>query len=377
MTNELGDLVALARRSVDLITSFQDVGGAYPASPTFPVYQFSWFRDGAFIADAMSRVGAQRSADAFFDWCTRVLRARRDQVLDLIARKGTNIERDEFLPTRYTLGGSDTAEQWWNFQIDGYGTWMWALIQHSKRHAISLEPYREALELSAQYLCAFWSLPCFDWWEEHPGEVHPSTIAAVSAGLRAAASSGVLGAPLESQCNTVCAEIELVLRTDAVVDGHLTKSVGRTDTDASLISCFTPFETLDSASDLSMSTYARIAHELAPDGVHRYLADTFFGGGRWVVLAGFVGWHEVRIGNIEAASRRLRWMHDQATGEGFLPEQVLTHALHPDRVAEWVQRWGPVATPLLWSHAMYLTLGCELGLWGSELSTDATARSSS
>ena len=376
MTNELGDLVALARRSVDVITSFQDVGGAYPASPTFPVYQFSWFRDGAFIADAMSRVGAQRSADAFFDWCTRVLHGRRDQVLDLITRKGTSIDRDEFLPTRYTLGGSDTGEQWWNFQIDGYGTWMWALIQHTTRHAISLKPYREAIELSVQYLCAFWSVPCFDWWEEHPDEVHPSTIAAVSAGLRAAMSSGVLDAPLESQCNTVCAEIDLVLRTDAVVDGHLTKSVGRTDTDASLISCFTPFETLDAASDLSMSTYARIAHELAPDGVHRYLADTFFGGGRWVLLAGFVGWHEVRIGNIEAASRRLRWMHDQATGEGFLPEQVLTHALHPDRVDEWVQRWGPVATPLLWSHAMYLTLGCELGLWGTELSTDTTTRSS-
>jgi hypothetical protein len=23
-------------------------------------------------------------------------------------------------------------------------------------------------------------------------------------------------------------------------------------------------------------------------------------------------------------------------------------------VAPWVQRWGHVATPLLWSHAMYL-----------------------
>jgi hypothetical protein len=25
-------------------------------------------------------------------------------------------------------------------------------------------------------------------------------------------------------------------------------------------------------------------------------------------------------------------------------------------VESWVNRWGPVATPLLWSHAMYLIM---------------------
>ncbi len=25
-------------------------------------------------------------------------------------------------------------------------------------------------------------------------------------------------------------------------------------------------------------------------------------------------------------------------------------------VAPWVERWGPVATPLLWSHAMFMIM---------------------
>jgi len=28
----------------------------------------------------------------------------------------------------------------------------------------------------------------------------------------------------------------------------------------------------------------------------------------------------------------------------------------PDMVQPWIDKWGPVATPLLWSHAMYLIL---------------------
>ncbi|MGH2368491.1 MAG: glycoside hydrolase family 15 protein, partial [Chloroflexota bacterium] len=55
----------LAANSVELILRHQASSGAYLASPDFPVYRFSWLRDGAFIADAMSRAGHSASADAF------------------------------------------------------------------------------------------------------------------------------------------------------------------------------------------------------------------------------------------------------------------------------------------------------------------------
>ena len=51
--------------------------------------------------------------------------------------------------------------------------------------------------------------------------------------------------------------------------------------------------------------------------------------------------------------------HDTANA---IATSVATRALHPERIAEWDERWGTSATPLLWSHAMYLTLAHGLGL---------------
>lgn len=358
------ELSELALSGVELIASHQHAGGAYPASPAFPVYQYSWLRDGAFIADAMSRVGSIDSAGRFFQWCAQILVDRRAQILDLIARSrsGETIERDEHPPTRYTLDGELTGEDWWDFQLDGYGAWIWALVEHARRHNSDLSTYAEALELSATYLCEFWQQPCYDWWEEHPDDVHPSTLGAILAGLRAARSSSLLSPATDTACDQACREIEQVLSGPALVDCRLKKSLDRSDVDASLISVFTPFDAIDPHSAIAEATYAAIVRDLAPDGVHRYLADTYYGGGRWLVLAGFVGWHEARTGRHELALTRLRWMHEHVSPDGFLPEQVPALSLHPDWISVWEQKWGPVATPLLWSHAMYISLAHALGL---------------
>ena len=58
----------------------------------------------------------------------------------------------------------------------------------------------------------------------------------------------------------------------------------------------------------------------------------------------------------------LVWVAKHANGEGEMPEQVDDHLLSPGDVDEWVQRWGDVASPLLWAHGMYLILAHELGL---------------
>ncbi len=359
----------LARRSVEIITEHQDVGGAYPASPTFPVYRYSWFRDGAFIADSMSRIGELTSAERFFGWCARVVNARRDRVRSLVERvdAGDPIERHEHLPTRYTLDGAEAREEWWDFQLDGYGTWIWALVAHRRRHGLAMpapgSDLAAAVALCAEYISAFWDQPCFDWWEEHADGVHPSTLGAIHAGLVAALAAGLVGGELATRCGDTAARIDGTLRTRGVVDGHLVKTLDAGPrVDASLIACCTPFELVDPAGEVADNTYAAIVRDLAPDGVHRYLGDTFYGGGRWIVLAGFVGWHEAATGRADAARRRLDWMWHQQTGDGLLPEQVSTHALEPAFIPIWEAKWGPVATPLLWSHAMYLTLADSIGI---------------
>jgi len=102
-------------------------------------------------------------------------------------------------------------------------------------------------------------------------------------------------------------------------------------------------------------------------GVYRFRADTFFGGGRWPLLSCFLGLAYAAVGQRDEALRLLVWAASTATDTGMLPEQVDGHLLAPEYREEWLERWGPVATPLLWSHAMVLRLAAELGVDRGEL----------
>jgi GH15 family glucan-1,4-alpha-glucosidase len=92
-------------------------------------------------------------------------------------------------------------------------------------------------------------------------------------------------------------------------------------------------------------------------GVHRYLGDMYYGGGEWVILTCSLASHDLACGRREAYERGRAWARAAARPDGALPEQLVAHPQAPERVDEWVERWGPVAVPLLWSHAMYLLSG--------------------
>ena len=355
----------LISRSIEIIVDGQAASGAYLASPTFPTYQYCWFRDGAFIADAMSRVGEVASAELFFGWCNRILTDRRDQILDLVARGERDVEDvalTEHLHTRYTVDGTESATEWENFQLDGYGTWLWALDEHTRRHGRDRREFLEGVELTAAYLCTFWASPFYDWWEENGQLRHPSSLAPIRAGLIAISKWPELDESLRERARATAAQIANLIGEQGVRDGHLTKYFGTDAVDASLVACINPFALYAMDDPISRATVQKVEHDLAPAGVHRFLDDTFYGGGEWILLAGFLGWYHVEAGNRARAIELVDWMAAQADADLMLPEQVATRALHPDREAEWVQRWGPNASPLLWSHAMYLTLAHALSL---------------
>ncbi len=360
-----GRLLALAHRSVQIIRANQAPSGAYLASPNFPVYRYSWLRDGAFIADAMSRAGQIASAEAFFAWCSRVLSAREARIDALIARQqaGEAIDAAEFLHARYTLDGEESGEEWTDFQLDGYGAWLWALDAHRRRHGRPVEPFLAGAVLSARYIAAFWDHPSYDWWEEHPDHRHTSTLAALYGGLVAAAGWDACPANLRAELADVAAEIRRTVVADAERLGRLPKWLGGDAVDASLVAAATPFRLLAPEDPLMTATVRAVEDELVDDGgVHRYADDTYYGGGEWLLLGGLLGWYDAEVGRTDDARARLAWIAERATPDGELPEQVPEHLLAPERLAEWERRWGPVATPLLWSHAMYLTLSLELGV---------------
>ena len=316
------ELERLRRRSVEVILEGQAPTGAYLAAPTFPPYRFSWFRDGAFIADAMSRAGEPASAEAFFDWAARIVLDRREA-----------IERGEHPHTRYTVDGRESGVEWPHFQLDGYGLLLWALAGHADRHGVGLGRWAEAIDVVAAYLARSWRLPCTDWWEEREG-LHAATVGSIAAGLRA------VGHPAAPEVVAGLAEADWRL-------------------DASLIALATPLMVVP-PERIPLDELDR--ELLSPTGgVHRHAEDTYYGGGEWVLLTALRGWHLERLGRRAEAEAALAWVAAGMREDGALPEQADGHLLAPERRAAWLERWGEPACPLLWSHAMALDLLVALG----------------
>lgn len=359
-------LASLAASSVALIAQLQDDGGAYPASPTFSAYRgYSWFRDGAFIADGMSSAGAIDSASRFFDWCASILEERRAAIGAIVAAEaaGSPLADERMLATRFTFDGREGVDAWWDFQTDGYGTWVWAVVEHARRHELPLDRWREGIRLTTAYLLATWRRPCYDWWEEHAQHVHVSTLGCQIAGFEAAVASGQLDSAAAAAARAAADEARALIAERGTHDGHLVKWLGSTEVDASLAAVIAPLGVIDATSALGLASIRAIDDALCVDGgVHRYLHDTFYGGGQWPLLSCMLGLAHAAAGDRERAVAQLEWAAATVTAEGWLPEQVPDHLLAPDRRAEWIERWGPVATPLLWSHAMLVRLAAELGI---------------
>jgi GH15 family glucan-1,4-alpha-glucosidase len=356
----------LAARSHEVITTHQHAGGAYPASPTFSAYSgYAWLRDGAFTAEGVSRYGDVASATRFHHWANTVLTSRQGQVADLVAaaNRGEQPPNEAMLPTRFTLDGGDGSDPWWDFQTDGYGAWLWSVVTHARRHGLDLSAWQTGINVAVDYLTAFWDRPCYDWWEEHVEHRHVSTLGAIYGGLRAPVDAGVLDPDRTRRATCAATAIRELVSGQGVADGHLTKWLGSNAVDGSLPACIVPFGLLDPTDPVALETLEAVAHDLDVDGgVHRFRHDVFYGGGQWLLLSALLGWNYAANGDRASALRHLRWVAAQATPGGHLPEQVPTHLLHPQSRDQWIDRWGTVATPLLWSHGMYLILADELGL---------------
>jgi GH15 family glucan-1,4-alpha-glucosidase len=366
----------LFQRSIDIIKENQAPSGAYIASPNFENYAFCWLRDGSFTAHAMDVVGEYESARRFYRWVDTVIRryASKGDHIERSMRTGTPLRDTDFLHTRYTLQGEEEQEDkyWGRFQLDGYGTWLWAVAQHARLSGDTTfwEAYSDSIELTVRYISLVYRLPNYDIWEENPHYLHTYSLGAAYGGLSAVA--GVPGVPgrIRSQASETAQAIRDFIHQYSVIDGRLAKfiqpSTGNTSfkglsagsVDTSLIGLCTPYAAFPSDHPVMRVTLEQVENALHRNegGVYRYLEDTYYGGGEWVLLAGWLGWHYARNGCPEKAAALQRWIERQADQDGNLPEQVSGHLLAPDYYTGWVDKWGPVANPLLWSHAMYLIL---------------------
>jgi len=349
----------LVKRSIEIILKGQSKTGAYIACPNFKSYQYSWFRDGAFIAYAMDRVGETESADVFHSWVFTTLSKKHD-VMRRVVEKSTQSQPlpiDDYLHTRYTMEGNTGGEEWPNHQLDGFGTWLWALAEHQKTIKQDLpQTWRPTMTCLADYLISLWNQPCFDCWEEFPNYIHPYTLASIYAGLSACQTLTGL------DYSTTLKAIKQLVDQQAAPEGYFVKSIGSDLVDSSLLGLSIPYRLVDHDDPRMLGTKRRIEADLYHGaGVKRYTKDTYYGGGDWVLIAAWKGWYDVLNGERQKAERMRAWIESTANPSGQLPEQVPLTLNEPVYYQHWVERWGEIATPLLWSHAMYLILMNALG----------------
>ncbi|HET7580124.1 MAG TPA: glycoside hydrolase family 15 protein [Bacillales bacterium] len=346
----------LKQISVHVIKKYQHISGAYVASPCFENYKYCWLRDGSFIAYSMDCVGEHESAGQFYEWVHSTILKQKDR-LDHLLNKFKNHEvlrGEDFLPCRYTLEGKETKDDWPNFQLDGYGTWLWGLCEHIEitNNPNLLKTYKESIEMTICYLCSFWKHPNSDCWEENENQIHPSTLACIYGGLQA-----MNRYYKRESVESVIMEIKNYLKHQAVLDGRFVKHIGSTSVDASLLWLAVPFRVFDIHDPYMKETVRKIESDiLFEGGVRRFPEDTYYGGGEWILLSGWLGWYYKEAGRQEEARKQLDWMEAQADNNGLMPEQSIKHVNDSSFIQHWTDLWGDVAKPLLWSHALYLIL---------------------
>ncbi|MBX3085568.1 MAG: glycoside hydrolase family 15 protein [Anaerolineae bacterium] len=363
-------LDSLHHRSQQVILDNQQPGGGYLACPVMPDYQYSWFRDGAFISYALTldgrdfpiqhRVGFAAqwdSAGNFHEWCTRMVNQRAEALERTIrrAQNGEPLVLEDTLNARYQVQGMEGPNDWPEFQLDGPGLWLWSLAKYVEVCRISPLPtsWEAAITLTARYLSAVWRTPCYDAWEERGDAVHVSTLTAIYAGLNAAERL----MPQLDFAQTRQTIKEYILTQGLTPTGELAKSIGVDMVDANLLMAALPEGGMLAPDDpLMVRTVARIERDLLAEqhGVHRHVEDTYYGGGAWVLLGLWLAWYKTQVGDPERARELLTWAEAHADAEGNLPEQCNHAMFAPSFYEGWVKLRGEIANPLLWTHAKYL-----------------------
>jgi GH15 family glucan-1,4-alpha-glucosidase len=354
-------------KSIEIIKNNQSDNGAYVASPNFESYNYSWFRDGAYIAYSMNIVGEHESAKKFHLWCADVMNRYGELSCSIVNRlkNGEKLNESQFLPTRFNLQGFSVEDEWTNFQTDGFGTWLWSLDKYIKCSGDQeiIINIRDSVVLCIEYLMEVWKVPCYDCWEEHLDYIHTYTLGSIYAGLSAMKK---YFKEYDNKISDTLKGIKAYLDRNMVKDNQLIKMLninGKVNdrtlgVDASLVGMFTPYNIYSTDGDIAKQTIARIEKDIHRNngGVYRYLEDTYFGGGEWILLACWLGWYYVENNELDKANDILCWVENHFDEEGNLPEQVLENVFVQDKLVEWENRWGENAKPLLWSHAMYLIL---------------------
>lgn len=369
-------ILDLYRRSLITMRVQIDNRGAIIASTDSDIievlgdtYSYVWGRDGAFVAKALDMANYDEVSHEFFNFCANI------------------ITSEGYLFHKYTADGS-LAGQWMPWADEEgklqlpieedetalviYSLWHHYDKFHDVEHIRSL--YETLIKNAADFMASYREphtnlpAPSYDLWEERRG-IHSFTVAAVWAGLQAAANfTEIFGEmTLTKQYRQAAAEIK-----EAAIKYLFDKKLGRflrsitVDADGvvepdytidSSICGFFLFGMLQATDPLIESTMAALTDRLwcktEVGGVARYENDCYqqisqditnVPGNPWFICTMWVAQYHIAraqsIDDLKPALQIFTWAKHCALPSGVIAEQV-----HPYNCAPLS------ASPLTWSHA--------------------------
>lgn len=369
-------ILDLYRRSLITMRVQIDNRGAIIASTDSDItevlgdtYSYVWGRDGAFVAKALDMANYDEVSHEFFNFCANI------------------ITSEGYLLHKYTADGS-LAGQWMPWADEEgklqlpieedetalviYSLWHHYDKFHDVEHIRSL--YRKLIMNAADFMASYREphtnlpAPSYDLWEERRG-IHSFTVAAVWAGLQAAANSTeMLGEiALTKKYRQAAAEIK-----EAAIEYLFDKKLGRflrsirVDAngtvepdyiiDSSICGLFL-FGMLQATDPRIESTMAALIDRLwcktEVGGVARYENDCYqqisqditnVPGNPWFICTMWVAQYYIAkaqsVDDLKPALQILHWAQRCALRSGILAEQVHPYCCTPLSVS-----------PLSWSHA--------------------------
>ncbi len=371
-------LVTLYRRSLLILRTQIDNQGAIIAANDHDIAQFNrdtysymWPRDGALVAATLIDAGYSELSRNFFDFCHRA------------------ITREGFLLHKYTPDGSlaSSWHAWYSngetrlpIQEDETALVLWALWQHFRRFRdieFVKRHYRGLVIRAAEWICSYIDedtglpRPSWDLWEERYG-VHSWTVAAVWAGLQAAANfAEAFGEnQLSLRYQRVAATLQKAVTTHMYntekkrfVRSLLMDDTGMTSQDpvmdSSLVGLwfFGMFTADDPLIVQTMETMRdRLRIRTGVGGMARYENDSYHQisedtgrvpGNPWFICTLWLAqWFIATATNekdLQAALECIEWVADHTLESGVMAEQVHPYTNEPLSVS-----------PLTWSHATYV-----------------------
>jgi len=368
-------IIDLFKRSLLVVHSQIDSEGAILAANDHDVaeratdhYSYLWTRDGAFVANALDKVGYSYITRKFFDLCARI------------------VHKDGYFLQKYNPDGSLASgwhacwDPWRNerlipIQEDETALVLWALGEHYQLYRdieFTHRLYRRLVVPCAEFMVSFrdeqTGLPRPSWnlWEDRRG-IHTFTCSTVVGGLRAAAQFAEVFAEHDrmDRYRTAADEFAVAMRTHLYSEsdgrflrGLLSDYEGdlRPDPtlDASLFGIFY-FGCFDVNDQIVSSTMQAVADKLATGGgIARFEEDEYMrgnspdAGNAWFICTLWLAEYYIAKAStkeeLSPALELIQWVADRALPSGVLSEQFDTDAGMQVSVS-----------PLTWSHSTFVS----------------------